>query len=72
MTDEALAPPPAGRDAHPHDLRIDESSRHQCGRCRAWFACDDGGAPRAVAEWWLCDPCRAQLLNLAPAGPARP
>ncbi len=38
--------------------------QHRCGRCQAWFPWDGDGGPMAVAEWWLCDQCRAQLLGL--------
>ena len=44
----------------------DERSRlRQCGRCRQSFPADSGLHPVALAEWWLCPPCREALLGEA-------
>jgi hypothetical protein len=36
-----------------------------CGRCRALFPGDPTLHPAAIAEWWACDDCRAEM-GLAP------
>ena len=38
----------------------------QCGRCRELFDCDPSPHARAIADWWLCEGCRAALY-----GPSR-
>jgi hypothetical protein len=44
----------------------DERSRlRQCGRCRRSFPADPALHPVAIAEWWLCPPCREALLGHA-------
>ena len=39
------------------------SLRRLCGRCRGSFTEDHSVPPATLAEWWLCDPCRAALLG---------
>ncbi|MCU1380840.1 MAG: hypothetical protein JWN29_3823 [Acidimicrobiales bacterium] len=43
----------------------------QCGRCRDWFDGDPDALATALAEWWLCPPCRDVLLR-GPITPSRP
>ena len=38
-------------------------SARQCGRCRELFDGDPSLHARAIAEWWLCDACRAVLFG---------
>ena len=55
-TDEAVAPAEAGEPEPAAPPR-------QCGRCRLTFPGDPTLAPRTLAGWWLCPPCRATLLG---------
>lgn len=41
---------------------VDSGPRRQCGRCRMVFALDEHGDVPRLADWWLCDPCRARLI----------
>jgi len=40
----------------------DEGPRRQCGRCRMVFVLDERGDVPALADWWICEPCRVQLI----------
>lgn len=44
----------------------------QCGRCRAMFPGDPTLHPIALAEWWLCPPCRITLLGTRARRPRLP
>lgn len=42
---------------------IPQVAPRQCGRCRQSFDGDPSLYPGALAEWWLCPPCRTALLG---------
>ena len=47
--------------ARPAISPADVGPRRQCGRCRMIFVLDERGDVPGLADWWLCEPCRAQL-----------
>jgi hypothetical protein len=56
--------------SRPHitDVSTTEPSRlspRRCGRCRELFEGDPTLNPTALAEWWVCPPCRAALFGFA-------
>jgi hypothetical protein len=55
----------------PIDVAEGAPALRQCGRCRDWFDGDPEAHATALAEWWLCPPCRVVLLS-GPTMPARP
>ena len=38
----------------------------RCGRCLQQFPGDPSLHPTAMADWWLCPPCRVALLGDRP------
>jgi hypothetical protein len=66
-----MSDPPNG-ELPPSVKGPDTVALRRCGRCRAMFPGDSTLDPIALAEWWLCSPCRLTLFGprAAVAAPA--
>lgn len=48
--------------ARPVVTAVDRGPRRQCGRCRMVFVLHEDGHVPALADRWMCEPCRTRLL----------